>query len=678
MENEFNPFLQENKLEFDAVPFDKIKPGHFIPALNIGIGKKDKIISKITENSKEPTFENTILEYEKSSELIEKVARAFSILHLTNSTEELRKIAPKIEEIITETSTKDYLNPKLFSRIKEIYKKRDRNDLDNDDSSLIQRTYETFIKYGANCPEESKERLTEIKIKLSKLYLKFSENLQKEAKNFNFLIENESKIASMPEDDKNAAKEIARENGKEGFMFLPNRSMTPLFLGHCNDRNLRREFFTKKGKMCCGGGETDNRKIVQEISNLRFEIAKIFGKKAYGEIPIQFNLLNNLEDINKLVSSILEKSLPKAKKEVFEIAEFAKKEEGPDFILMPEDFEYYSQKYKAEKFNIETSKVKEYFELEKTLDAMFKFAMDKYFLSYKKRTDLPIYQEDVWVYEVLKNGKHLGLVYFDLFSRAGEKIDGAWMNEITGQFNYPFTQRPQIHLCTNFTKPKKESKCLLTQDEVETLLHEFGHVLHGLLSNVKYSSLCGTNVPRDFVEMPSQVMEGFFFEKEFLNNCAKHYKTGNPLPEEIYSKLLSLKNFQKGYWYARQMGLCLIDAHWNTLNELFEGDVLEKEKEILKKLNLFPEDYLRYRSVSFLHPFGHGYEMNYHSYSYSEILDADMFNFLKENNFSRESFQLFEKEILSKGGTINYLDAYKKVTGHLPKIDSLFKRAGFE
>lgn len=663
-----NLLLREWETPFGSVPFDEIQSEYFLPALKESINIHNEELEVIVNNLEAPTFENTILALEKAGTLFLRVTLIFENLKSARFVKELKDISEEFNVLSSKHSTQIILNEKLFDRIKEVHNGKEY--FHGEDLALLKNVFNNFEEAGANCPKENKKEFSYINSEISVLEDRFSKNLQDERGKYLLLIEDESIIASMPEDDKMASRNLAKERGESGFGFIPNRSLYPALMEYCTDRKVRKRFFEDSGLECCNGGDTDNREIVRGIVNLRLKRARLLGLNVHADTVLKNRMLKTKEEVINQTQAIFDAALPKAKNDVKKISDFAKGIEGDDFVLMPWDFMFYSERYKKEKMSLSSSDIKSYFELDRVIEGVFGKVKEMYGLDFSKRNDVPVYNKDVVVYEVLENGEHIGLLYLDLFSDARVKSDGAWMTESVLQGRFPKFQRPHVHICTNYSKPNKDTPCLLTQDEVETFLHEFGHALHGLLSDVKYPSLQGTETSRDFVELPSQVMENFFFEKDFLDSFATHYETEEKLPEELFEKMLAGKNFNKGYWYAGQAGLTMIDNYWHTIEEEFKGDVLDAEKEILSKLDLFPSHVLRYRTVTFLHPFSHGYDMGYYSYANAEILEVDMFRFWKENGFSQEVFKLFRECILSKGGSCEEKEMYRNAVGRLPDIES--------
>lgn len=665
-----NPLLEKWETPFCSVPFDEILPKHFLPALKESIDVHNEEIEEIVGNLNRSTFENTILTLERAGFLFSRIVLIFDVLKSSYFAKELKDISEKFGVLVSEHSTKIILNKKLFGGIQEIYDRRDELLLDEEDMALLRSTFRKFEEAGANCPDKNRIEFSRVNARISILKDRFAKNLQSERGSYLFLIEDEKLITSMPEDDKMSARKLAEERGKEGFGFIPSKSLYPSLMKYCVDRDMRKRFFNDTRLECCHGGDTDNREVVREIVNLRLRRARLLRLGVHADTVLKNRMLKTKKEVVGQTELIFETALPRAHSDVKKISDFAKEIEGEDFELMPWDFMFYSEGYQKEKMGLDPSEVKSYFELDGVVDGVFRKAEEMYGLSFLKRDDVPVYNEDVVVYEVLEDGKHVGLLDLDLFSNAGLKLDGARMMESAFQSKFPNFQRPHIHVCTNYNKPAEGGMCLLTQDEVKTFLHEFGHALHGLLSDVRYASLCGTGVAWDFVELPSQVMENFFFERDFLDSFAKHYDTGELLPEEMFSRMIEGRNFNKGYWYVGQAALTMIDNYWHTIEEDFQGNILDVEEEILDKLDLFPIQMLSHRTTTFLHPFSLGYDMGYYSYANAEILDADMFQFWKEKGFSKEVFSLFRKHILSKGGSCEERDMYRKAVGRLPDVES--------
>lgn len=677
-----NPFFEEYNTPRGTVPFHKIKTAHFEPAIMEGIKQHEEEIEAITNNPDSPTFENTILAYEKSGKLLDKVLTVFFNLKSAETNDDIQALAQKIMPVLSEHSNNISLNEDLFKRVKEVYENQESFQLNQEQTQLLKNSYDGFVRSGANLEGEAKEKYRELSIKLSQLGVQFAENNLKETNNYKLNITEEEKLAGLPESALDAAKETAKENNEEGWTFtLHAPSYIPL-LTYADNRDLRKELYMAYNTKCTKDNEYNNLEVVKDIVNTEMEIAQLLGYNSYADYTLVKRMAQNSDNVYKLLNELLDAYKPTAIKEYNEVLALAKKEEGTTFELMPWDWSYYSNKLKKEKFDINDEMLRPYFELSNVEKGVFGLATQLYGITFKENKEIPVYHEDVKAYEVFdKDGSFLSVLYTDFHPRAG-KSSGAWMTSFKGQWIEEETKensRPHITLVMNFTKPTANKPALLTFDEVTTFLHEFGHSLHGMFANTTYESMSGTSVYRDFVELPSQIMENFATEKEFLNTFAKHYETGEVIPDELVQRIKNSANFNTANFCLRQLGFGLLDMAWYSRTEPFTGDVKAYEKEAWAKTQLLPSIDETCMSTQFGHIFAGGYAAGYYGYKWAEVLDADAFSLFQEKGlFNQEVANSFRENILSKGGTEHPMTLYKRFRGQEPSIDALLVRNGIK
>jgi len=673
-----NPFFSEFDTPFHVPPFDKIKEEHYLPAFIEGIEQHNKEIEAIANNPEPPTFENTIEALEKSGALLRRVSNVFDVLNASMTNERMQEIAKKVAPLRSKHWDDIYLNEKLFKRIKTLYEQRDKLNLTREQRTLLEKYYKDFVKGGANLDKEKKARLREINQELSLLTLKFGENILKENNRFELIIEKKEDLEGLPQSVIDAAAETAKERGYKGkWVFtLHKPSMIP-FLTYSAKRELREKIFKAYINRGNHNDKLDNKKILLKIVALRLERAKLLGYKTHAHYVLEDNMAKTPENVYKLLDKVWKPALERAKKEAEELQKMIYKE-GKNFKLQPWDWWYYAEKLKKEKYDFDDSVLRPYFKLENVLKGAFYVANKLYGLQFIERDDIPKYHPDVRVFEVKDaDGSHIGILYTDYYPRASKR-GGAWMNSFRKQSRIGGKEiRPVVTNNGNFSKPVGDKPSLLSVEEVLTLFHEFGHALHGLLSNCTYPTLSGTSVPRDFVELPSQIMENWALEPEVLKVYAKHYKTGEVIPQELIDKLKKAKLFNQGFATVEYLAAAYLDMDWHTLTEVKDIDPLKFEEESMKRIGLIPEIVVRYRSPYFLHIFSGGYSAGYYSYIWAEVLDADAFEAFKEKGlFDKETAQSFRKNILEKGGTEDPMVLYKRFRGAEPKVEPLLKRRG--
>lgn len=677
-----NPFFEKYNTPHGTTPFDRIKTEHYEPAIREGIRRQAAEIDAITHNNQAPTFENTILAYEQSGELLSRVITVFGNLRSAETNDELQDIAQKMVPLLSEHSNNISLNEKLFERVKAVYDRKGELSLTGEQEKLLENAYNGFVRHGANLQGEAKEKYRELTRELSSLTLQFSENNLKEVNNYQLVLTDKAQLAGLPESAVEAAAETAKEKGVDGWIFTLQAPSYLPFMTYADNRELRRELYMAYNTKCTHDNEYNNLDIVRKLVNLRMAIARLLGYNDYAEYTLKERMAETADAVYKLLNNLLEAYTPTAEREYEEVQALARKEQGDDFTVMPWDWSYYSNKLKDEKFSINEEMLRPYFELGKVKEGVFGLANKLYGITFRKNADIPVYHKDVDAYEVFdKDGAYLAVLYTDFHPREGKRA-GAWMTEYKGQWIDRETgenSRPHISIVMNFTKPTESKPALLTHNEVETFLHEFGHALHGMFADSTYESLSGTNVYWDFVELPSQIMENFGIEKEFLNTFAHHYETGEALPDQLIRRIVDASNFNVAYSCLRQVSFGLLDMAWYTRTTPFEGDVKAYEQEAWARAQILPAVAETCMSTQFSHIFAGGYSAGYYSYKWAEVLDADAFSLFKQKGiFNREVAESFRENILSKGGTEHPMTLYKRFRSQEPTIDALLIRNGIK
>ena len=677
-----NPFFETYSTPHGVVPFDKIKTEDYEPAIQEGIRRQNAEIEFIITNRETPTFTNTISAYEKSGEMLQRVSSVFDNLLSAETNEELEELAKTIMPLMSEHANNISLNELLFARIKTVYEQQNKETLNPEQQKLLEEIYNGFVRNGANLKGEAKERYRALSKELSLLTLQFSENNLKETNAYQLVITDKSQLKGLPESTIEAAKETAKEKAVEGWVFTLQAPSYGPFMMYADNRDLRRELYMAYNTKCTHHDAFNNLEIVKKLVNIRMEIARLLGYDNFAEYTLQRRMAQNSDAVYKLLNQLLDAYTPTARQEYAEVQALARQEQGEGFTLMPWDWAYYSHKLKDRKFNIDDEMLRPYFELGKVKEGIFGLATRLYGITFKKNTDIPVYHKDVDAYEVFdKDGKFLAVLYTDFHPRASKR-SGAWMTSYKGQWigdNNGENSRPHVSIVMNFTKPTPDKPALLTFDEVETFLHEFGHGLHGMFANSTYESLSGTNVYWDFVELPSQIMENFAIEKDFLHTFARHYKTDELIPDELVQRIADSSNFNAAYSCLRQVSFGLLDMAWYTRNTPFEGDVKAYEKKAWAKAQILPVVEEACMSTQFSHIFAGGYSAGYYSYKWAEVLDADAFSLFKQKGiFNQEVADSFRENILSKGGTEHPMALYKRFRGQEPTIDALLIRNGIK
>ena len=646
-----------------------------------GIRRDDEATDKIVNDPAEPTFENTIARVDKYKgehyyDLLGRVSNVFSCMMSAETCDEMEALAQKLSPILTKHANDITLNKKLFERIKFVHDHPNR-ELTPEEQMLLDTSYDGFVRSGALLDEEGKEKLRKLTEEASILTLQFSQNLLKENKAFTLHITAKAQLEGLPETAINAAAQTAKDKNEEGWIFtLDYPSFSP-FMTYSTQRELRKQMYMARNTVCTHDNEQNNLEICKRLVNLRRELAQLLGFETYADYVLRHRMASNIENVYKLLNDLIDAYKPTAIKEVDEINALAKKLEGDDFEVQPWDFGYYSHKLQMEKYNLDAEMLRPYFQLDKVIAGVFGLANRLYGITFKENKDIPVYHPDVKAYEVFdKDGSYLAVFYADFFPRKG-KQGGAWMTEFQGQWiDYKGVNvRPHVSVVMNFTKPTEEKPALLTLGEVETFLHEFGHSLHGMFANTRFESLSGTNVWWDFVELPSQFMENYAIEKDFLRTFAFHYQTGEPLPDELIERIVKSRNYMAAYGCLRQVTFGLLDMAYYTKKDAFTDDIIPFEKKAWEKAIVTKQLPDTCMTVQFSHIMAGGYAAGYYSYKWAEVLDADAFSVFKKNGiFDQKTAQSFRDNILSKGGTEHPMTLYKRFRGQEPTIDALLER----
>lgn len=673
-----NPFLNDWKTPFQTPPFDEIKIEHYLPAFEEGMRQHKAEIEAIINNKSKPTFENTIEAMEKSGMLLTNVSSVFYNLNSAHTNDEMQSIAKTIAPMLSKHRDDINLNEQLFAKIKAVYDEREELNLSTEQKKLLKDYYDSFIRGGANLSDDKKEKFRKINEELSLLSLKFGENVLKETNAIALIVENRDDLAGLPETVIQAAFELAKSKGYEGkwAFTLQKPSFIP-FLQYSEKRNLREKIFKAYINRGNNDNEYDNKKILSRIAALRVERANLLGYRTHADFVLEKNMAKTPELVYKFLNELWQPALKRAKMEIEDMQKIIDKE-GGKFKLEAWDWWYYSEKVKKEKYDIDEEMLRPYFKLENVLNGVFEVATKLYGIQFVERKDIPTYHPDVKAIEVKEaDGKHIAILFTDYFPRESKR-SGAWMNSFRKQSNLEGNfVTPVICNVGNFSKPTADKPSLLSLDEVNTLFHEFGHALHGMLSNSTYPTVSGTSVPRDFVELPSQIMENWALNPEVLKIYAKHYQTNLPMPDSLIRKIENSQLFNQGFATVEYLAAAFLDMDWHTITLPEEKDVTVFEKESLNKIGLITEIQSRYQSTNFQHIFSGGYSAGYYSYIWAAVLDADAFEAFKEKGlFDRATADSFRKNILEKGGSDEPMNLYVNFRGREPKVDALLKRRG--
>ncbi len=678
-----NPFFEEYKTPHSTVPFDRIRLEDYEEAFMEGIRRDDEQIAKIIGNPDKPTFDNTIINHDEDHEgyydLLSKVSTVFFNLLSAETNDEMDALAQKMQPILTKHANDVRLNKQLFERIKAVHSHHRK--LTPEEKKLLDDCYDGFVRSGALLDDEGKERLRKLTEEAGMLSLQFSQNLLKENKAFTLDITDKNDLEGLPDTAIEAAAHTAKEQGKEGWVFTLDFPSYSPFMTYSAKRELRKQMYMAKNTECTHDNTENNIEICKRLVNLRMEIAQLLGSKTYADHVLKRRMAGNSRNVYGLLNSLVDAYKPAAMKEVEKISETARKAEGKDFTVEPWDFSFYSHKLQLAKYNLDSEMLRPYFELGNVIKGVFGLANRLYGITFKENKDIPVYHPDVKAYEVFDaDGSYLAVFYADFHPRKG-KQGGAWMTQYQGQWidRNGENVRPHVSVVMNLTKPTEDKPALLTLGEVETFLHEFGHSLHGMFANTRFESLSGTNVLWDFVELPSQFMENYAVEKEFLRTFAFHYETGEPIPDELIARITKSRNFMAAYGCMRQVSFGLLDMAYYTMKEPFTGDLIAFEKQAWKKAMVTRQLPDTCMTVQFSHIMSGGYAAGYYSYKWAEVLDADAFSVFKKHGlFDRATAQRFRNEILSRGGTEHPMVLYRNFRGGDPTIDALLKRDGIK
>ena len=672
-----NPLLTESSLPYGAPPFDIIRNEHYLPAFERGIAEAKADIDAIVANPDTPDFANTIEALENAGETLSRVSGIFYNLLEADTDDEMQRIAEEISPRMTEYHMYVSLNEPLFRRIESVYDRRDSLGLDKEQYKLLEDTYKGFVRSGARLSPSDKETYGQYEKELALLGLQYGKNVLAATNAYTLNVTDEARIAELPDFVREAASETAKEKGQEGWTFDLSYPSYSAFMKYSTDRDLKKQLYLAYNTKAVGG-ENDNLENVRRIAELRIRIAQLLGYPTYADYAIEDRMAKTPGTVNAFISRLLEPSLPVARKEVAAILAFARENGFEKQVLQPWDFSYWTERYKDANYALNDALLKPYFQLEDCIQAVFDLAGKLYGLRFEERSDIPGYHKDVKVYDVKDaDGRHLALFYADFFPRESKR-GGAWMTEFRGQRIVDgIEKRPFISLVTNFTKPTAQSPSLLTHDELTTLLHEFGHSLHGMMAEGRYGSQTGTNVARDFVELPSQIMENWGFEPAFLDTFAKHYQTGETLPADLIDKVKATRNYLAAYYQVRQLQFGILDMAWHGLTELPEEGTRDFEKKVLAPTAVMPDVPECCISPAFGHIFSGGYSAGYYSYKWAEVLEADAFSLFKEKGiFNREVASSFRENILSMGSREDEAVLYRRFRGHDPEPGALLEKLG--
>ena len=673
-----NPFFTEFQTPFGVPPFDQIKPEHFMPAFDKGIADQKREVEAIVKNGEPATFANTLEVLDRSGALLKRVGAVFNNLNSSNTSDALQQIAKDVAPKLAKLGDDIALDAGLFARVKAVYETRDKLVLTPEQSRLLEKTYKGFVRGGANLPPDKQARLRQINEELSVLTVKFGENILKENNAFELVIDNHADLAGLPAAVVAGAAETGKERGKPGqWVFTLGKPSLIPFLQYSDKRDLREKMFKTYIMRGNNGNELDNKANAVRIANLRVERANLLGYKTHAAYVLEENMAKTPEAVYAFLEKIWKPALDRARNEASEMQALIRKA-GQDFKLQPWDWWFYAEKLRKAKYDLDDSALRPYFQLENVRNGAYEVAHKLYGITFTERTDIPKYQEDVRVFEVKDaDGSHLGILYVDYYPRPN-KEGGAWMSNYREQsIQNGLDIRPVIVNNGNFSKPTAGEPALISFEEATTLFHEFGHALHGLLTKCTYESVSGTNVPRDFVELCSQVMENWATDPEVLKTYARHYKTGEPIPDALIEKIKKSRFFNQGFETVEYVAASFLDMDWHTITEPREVDPLKFEADAMARIGLIPEIVSRYRTTYFNHIFSGGYSAGYYSYLWAAVLDSDAFEAFKETSlFDQATARSFRTNILEKGDSEDPMVLYKRFRGREPSIEPLLKKRG--
>lgn len=674
--NATNPFAEPNYgTPYNTVPFDRIRLEDYESAMTEGMKQEEDAIRNIIAETGEPTFENVILP--ETDQLLSRATTVFFNLTSAHTNDEMDALAQKMTPLLTAHSNRITLNEELFEKIKYVYEHRDR--LDSEQKRLTEKVYNGFERNGANLKGKDKEEFARITTELSSLTLDFSQKLLKELNAFKLHVTTQEQLEGLPQRQLEAAQLAAKEEGLEGWLFTLHAPSYIPFITYADNRELRKQMYMARNTLCHKDNEFDNRKNVARIVELRTKKAQLLGYETYAQYALSQRMAQDTQHVYDLLDTLSDACLPTAQKQVKEVEELARKTEGENFILQPWDFAYYSHKLKVERFDVDEEKLRPYFPLAQVQEGIFSLAHRLYGISFKENSHIPVFHPDVKAYEVTdSDGTFLAILYTDFFPRAS-KQGGAWMTSYQEQYieKDGTDVRPHVSLTANFTPPTADKPSLLSLDEVETFLHEFGHCLHGIFSKVRYRSLSGTNVRWDFVELPSQIMENFATEPQFLHTFARHFETGEPIPENLIDRIVQSRKFQAAYNCIRQVSFGLLDMGFYTQQEAITEPIEDFEQKMMQSTQLLPHPSGCCMAVQFSHIMSGGYAAGYYSYKWAEVLDADAFAVFRQAGiFDKDTAEKFRECILSKGDTEPPMELYRRFRGKEPQVDALLERTG--
>lgn len=679
-----NPFFNDYSTPHNTVPFHLIKLEHYEEAFMEGMKREKEELDKIINNEEEPTFDNTIIYKDETKgehyyDLLGRASTVFSCMLGAETNDDLDALAQKMSPLLTQHANDMQLNEKLFKRIKHVYEHH--RELTPEEATLLQKVYDGFVRSGALLNEEGKEQFRRLSEEASLLSLQFSQNLLKENKAFELHLTNEEDLDGLPESARQMAAHTAQEQNKEGWIFTLDFPSYSPFLTYSTKRELREKLYMAKNTEGIHDNPENNLAICTRLINIRRELAQLLGHDTYADYVLEHRMASSVKNVYKLFNDLISAYKPQAIKELKEVEQLAKEMEGDTFEMQPWDFGYYSHKLQLQKYNIDSEMLRPYFELSKVIEGVFGLANRLYGISFKENNEIPVYHQDVKAYDVFDaDGSYLAVFYADFHPRKG-KQGGAWMTEFQGQWITRKGEniRPHVSVVMNFTKPTPQKPALLTLGEVETFLHEFGHSLHGMFANTRFGSLSGTNVWWDFVELPSQFMENYATEKEFLRTFAYHFESGEPIPDELIDRIIKSKNYLSAYGCLRQVSLGLLDMAYYTQKDEFKEDIITFEKDAWKDAIITKQLPNTCMTTQFSHIISGGYAAGYYSYKWAEVLDADAFSLFKKNGiFDKNTALSFRENILSKGGTEHPMTLYKRFRGQEPTIDALLERNGIK
>ncbi len=673
-----NPFLEKKyNTPFETVPFDKIRFEHYEEAMREGMKRDDEDIERLVNNPEPASFDNTIIP--KGDRTLSKVSNVFFNLLSADTNDKMDELAQKMSPILTEHSNKIMFNEGLWQRVQAVYK--DHRELTAEESMLLDNMYQSFVRHGALLGAEDKKRFALLQMELSQITLQYQQNMLRDTNVFQLHLESESQLSGLPDSQIEAAALAAKEKGLQGWLFTLHAPSYGPFMTYADDAELRKRMYMAHGTLCTQG-EYNNLPLIPRIVNTRRQLVNLLGYSTFADFVLERRMASDVAHVRKLLDDLLQAYLPTARKEIEEVAELARETQGPDYVLQPWDLPYYSHKLKMRRYDIDSEMLRPYFELSRVKEGVFGLATRLYGITFHPNKDIPVYHPDVEAWEVHDaDDSLLGILYTDFHPRAS-KQSGAWMTAFKEQWTdeEDGDSRPHVSVTMNFTKPTETKPALLTLGEVETFLHEFGHSLHALFSKVRFESLSCTNVYWDFVELPSQFMENYVTEPEFLNTFAFHYETGEPIPEELIKRIQLSRNFMVAYACVRQVSFGLLDLAYYTLKKDLDSDIYEFERKAVapcRLLSSVPEEYIM--STNFSHIMSGGYAAGYYSYKWAEVLEADAFDeFRKHGIFDRTTAQRFRDEILSRGGTEPPMQLYRRFRGAEPTIDALLRRNGIK